>query len=253
MRKIPKGLMVGVWLGMMSQISCQKSYQVAQSGYSQYVMDDSLAVDSSLIRYYLPYKRQMQAEMDRVIGHSAVAITGGKGPETLLGNFFSEAILDQGRKFDPSIQFTFATRGGLRNTLPKGALTIGNIFELMPFENEMVVLKLSGDTTWKLLEYIAASKGQPVAGLRMYIDGGKPTEILIGGKAFDPKAQYTILTYDYLVNSGGDLSFLSEAQDQRLVGKRLRDALIDYVEDITQQGNEIQVQLDDRIRVNENE
>ncbi|WP_025761472.1 5'-nucleotidase C-terminal domain-containing protein [Dyadobacter tibetensis] len=240
------------FIGLAGIGGCQKSHHIVRTDYHQFEVTDSLPVDSSLVRYYLPYKYKMESEMSRVIGRSVVAITGGKGPETLLGNFFSDALLNRGQQLESKIDFTFSTRGGLRNALPKGNLTIGNIFELMPFENEILLLKLSGQTTAKLLNYIANSEGQPVSGLRMVVDNHQPKEVLIGGEAFDSSRDYYVLTYDYLYNSGGDLAFLSEALESRTVGKRLREAIIEYIEDQTRAGNEIEVQLDGRIRLHEN-
>ncbi len=232
--------------------ACTKHYAVTKRDTSQYEMSEAIPADSAVIKFYLPYKEKMGAEMNRVIGHSDLAITGGKQPETLLGNFFSDAILNQGLEYDKDIQFTFATKGGLRNALPKGDITIGNIFELMPFENELVILKLTGADTKKLLDFIAQSNGQPQVGITMNIADGKPQNVKIAGEPFDVNQHYTLLTYDYLANSGGELAFLANALNVKIIGLKLRDALIHYVEQETKKGHQITAKLDGRITSDEN-
>ena len=229
--------------------ACNHRYQVKRGDYKEYGISSEIGEDSSIVRYYLPYKQKMQAEMSTVIGKSDVVISGGRDPETLLGNFFSDAVLAQGLKLDPSIQFTFATKGGLRNDLPKGDITINDIFELMPFENELMSLKLSGTDVQKLIDFIAKSDGQPVAGLTMKIVNNKAYDVKIGGKPFDPASTYNLLTYDYLANGGGDLAFLGNAIEKKTLGKKLRDSLLDQIKEATAKGETITAKLDGRIIV----
>lgn len=227
--------------------ACNHQYQASKGSYKEYGMSSEIGEDSSIIKYYLPYKQKMQAEMSTVIGKSDVNISGGREPETLLGNFFSDAILAQGLKLDPAIQFTFATKGGLRNDLPKGDITVNDIFELMPFENELMSLTLKGTDVQKLIDFIAKSSGQPVAGLRLKIRDGKAFDVEIGGKPFDPTLTYTMLTYDYLANSGGDLGFLGNATEKKTLGKKLRDSILDQIKETTAKGEIITAKLDGRI------
>lgn len=242
--------MLGLVFGPVLLSSCNRHFTVSGNEYKEYAIDQSGGVDSSLVKYYLPYKKQMDAEMNRVIGQTTQELTKTSDPETLIGDFFSEAILAEGLKKDPTIQFTLSTKGGLRTSFPKGNLMVSNVFELMPFENELVVLKLSGATVQKVIDFIVKSSGQPVAGIRMTIRDKKATEVTIGGKPFDVNQSYNLLTYDYLANGAEGLEFLSEAKERKNIDKKVRDALIDYINDLTSAGKTINTQLDGRIVVN---
>lgn len=243
-------LHAGVSVVILAGITaCNRQYQATKGDYKEYGISSEIGEDSSIVKYYLPYKQKMQAEMSTVIGKSDVAISGGRNPETLLGNFFSDAILAQGLKLDPSIQFTFATKGGLRNDLPKGDITINDIFELMPFENELMLLRLKGTDVQKLIDFIAQSDGQPVAGLTMKIQNNKAYDVKIDGKPFDVALTYNMLTYDYLANSGGELAFLGNAVEKKTLGKKLRDSLLDQIKETTAKGETITAKLDGRIIV----
>jgi 2',3'-cyclic-nucleotide 2'-phosphodiesterase (5'-nucleotidase family) len=244
-----RAVVLTLFLGSILLSSCNRHFTVSSNQYKQYAIDQSVGEDSSLIRYYLPYKKKMEAEMSRVIGRTEQQLTKPTEPETLMGNFFSDAILAEGLKKDPSIQFTLATKGGLRTSFPKGDITVENVFELMPFENELVILKLSGATVQKIIDFIVKSNGQPVAGLRMKISNGSASDILIAGKPFDSSQTYNVLTYDYLANGAEGLEFLVEAIERKNIDKKVRDALMDYISDLTRVGKTINTQLDGRIVV----
>jgi 2',3'-cyclic-nucleotide 2'-phosphodiesterase (5'-nucleotidase family) len=226
---------------------CAKYTTIANKAHQGYVMDQQMKVDSSVVRYYLPYKAKMEQQMNTVIGQSARELTKDSKPETLLGNFFADALLKEGRKLDKTIDFSFGTKGGLRTNIPKGDVTVSHIFELMPFENELIVVKLKGEGMISLLNVIASRSGLPVSGLTMKIKEGKPTAVMIGGEPFDLNQEYRMLTYDYLSNGGDGLTFLAETKDKMLLNLKVREALLDYVKDIKQEGKTINTQLDGRI------
>src|SRR5690606_18308907 len=117
----------------------------------------------------------------------------------------TDAVLAEEKKQYPDAEFSFGTKGGLRIELQRGDITIGNLFELMPFENELVLLELSGRNVQQLADFIAATGGQPVSGLRMKISDGKATDIVVAGKPLKLSRTYKLITYDYLAN-GGDNS-----------------------------------------------
>ncbi|WP_084165668.1 5'-nucleotidase C-terminal domain-containing protein [Dyadobacter crusticola] len=243
-----KGLYI-LLLTTLFLASCQKHLTVSSSDYKQYSIDQQSGEDSSMVKYYLPYKQKMQAEMSRVVGQAEQALTKPGNPETLLGNFFADFMLAEGLKREPSIQFALATKGGLRTTWPQGNITVSNVFELMPFENEMVVLKLNGENVQELADFVAKKGGQPVAGMRMKIKDGKAMDIEIAGQPFDQNKTYVLVTYDYLADGGDELDFLKKVVERRDIGTKVRDALLDYINELTRQGKKINAQLDGRITI----
>ncbi|MGK6351110.1 5'-nucleotidase C-terminal domain-containing protein [Parapedobacter sp. DT-150] len=231
--------------------SCHRYFSNARNAYTEHQIDSSIAPSPAYLQYYAPYKQQLEAEMNRVIGHTDVSLTQpGKPPETLLGNFFADALLAEGRKLHPDAEFSFGTKGGLRIELQKGDITIGHLFELMPFENELVLLELSGERVQQLAQFIASKNGQPVAGMRMTIKNGQPTNIQVAGAPLDTSRTYKLITYDYLANGGDNALGLDNPVKRVNLGKKVREALIDYVSQHTQEGKHINTQLDGRITGN---
>jgi len=139
--------------------------------------------------------------------------------------------------------------GGLRTVVPAGNITIGKVFELMPFENELVIVWLKGDKLDGLLQYFAGMGGEGVSGLHMEIRNGKAVNIFVNGKPIDAEKLYSISTNDYL--AGGNDQMVQLAQNVRRVntGIKVRDMLLDYIKSETKKGNMIQSKLDGRITV----
>jgi 2',3'-cyclic-nucleotide 2'-phosphodiesterase (5'-nucleotidase family) len=233
-------------------LSCSPSYRVVKTNRADYAINKSLAVDSVLIKTYLPYKEQLDAEMNQVLGYSEVAMAKNNDlPETILGNFFSDAVLQQALKYDPTIDFSMpSTKGGIRVDVPKGAIKLSNIFELMPFENELVAFTLKGTDVQELINFIAASNGQPIAGIRMKIADKKPVDVVIQGKAFDPQKTYRVLTSDYIAGGGDNALGFKNPMEKKVLGLKVRDAIINYVKEMQAAGKTLNPQLDGRITKN---
>lgn len=233
-------------------LSCSSNYQLVKSNRAEYAINKDVAADSIVIKAYLPYKQQLDAEMNQVIGHSDVLMVKSNDfPESLLSNFFSDAILQQALKSDPTIDFSMpSTKGGIRVDVPKGDIRLSNIFELMPFENELVAFTLKGNDVQQLLNFIAATNGQPVAGLRMKIVDKKPVDVQIKGQPFDSQKTYRVLTSDYIAGGGDNALGFKDPIEKKVIGLKVRDALINYVKETQAAGKTINPKLDGRITKN---
>jgi 2',3'-cyclic-nucleotide 2'-phosphodiesterase (5'-nucleotidase family) len=229
--------------------SCSSGYQLVKANRAEYPINKDVAVDSTVIKTYLPYKKQLDAEMNQILGYSDVLMVKSNDlPETILGDFFSDAVLQQALKYDPTIDFSMpSTKGGIRVDVPKGEIKLSNIFELMPFENELVAFTLKGTDVQQLLNFIAATNGQPIAGLRLKIVDKKPVDVFINGKAFDPNRTYRVLTSDYIAGGGDNALGFKDPIEKKVLGLKVRDALINYVKENQAAGKTINPKLDGRI------
>ena len=151
------------------------------------INEDINPVDSRLIQIYLPYKKILEKDMSRVISYSEIEMTKAK-PESSLTNFLADLLLNEGRddaqksglNFQPQISYYNFT--GIRASLPKGDITVENIFELMPFENEMVYVEFKGTQLQEFLDYIAFEGGDAMGGFRFVISDNKAKDITIKRK-----------------------------------------------------------------------
>lgn len=240
-----------VLLTVLSFLACKSNYQIAQAKRTEYNINSSLEVDSTIIKTYTPYKLKMEAEMNQVIAHSNVLMSkveSDKNPESLLSNFFADATFFEAKKIDSNIDFAMpTTKGGLRVDIPKGEVTMSNIFETMPFENELIVFTLSGADVQDLINTIAVNNGEPTSGLKMKIVERKPVNVLINDKAFDPSKTYRVLTTDYIAGGGDNYQSFKKPLDKKILGLKVRTALINYVQSLERDGKRINPTLDGRI------
>lgn len=228
--------------------SCQTHFDLLKANRAQYSIDNHVAVDSTLIRTYLPYKQKMDAQMSAIIGKTDSLLFKGRGAESTLGNFFADACITEAKKINPNIDFAIpSTNGGLRNSLPEGNIALSNVFELMPFENELLILKLKGSDVQELIRYIASTGGQPVSGITLTIKDKTAKDILINGKPFDSNKTYNILTSDYIAGGGDEVFGLKNPIEKEVIGLKVRDALIQYIKGQTAAGKTINGKLDGRI------
>jgi 2',3'-cyclic-nucleotide 2'-phosphodiesterase (5'-nucleotidase family) len=239
-------------LAVLALGACSTKYTLVKTNREEYNINSKIAADSSVIKSYLPYKTQLDAEMNQVIGYTEVALSKQNvGYESVLGNFFADAAFKQAKKINSNIDFAMpSTKGGLRNDFAKGEITVSNIFELMPFENQLIVFTLKGEDVLKLLNYIVASEGQPVAGIKMEVKDKAPVNVIINGKAFDVNQTYQVLTSDYIASGGDDAVGFAKPIAKQVLGLKIRDALLNEVKELQAQGKKVKATLDGRITKN---
>lgn len=209
--------------------ACRSSYVPSQAQYSNQRISKELATDSALYYVVRSYGDSVEKSMGAVIGTLQQTLEKDQ-PEGTLGNFMADAYLTMGSmQFEKPIDAAFVNYGGIRlQQLPAGPLTMGKIFELMPFDNVLVLQQLSGLQLQSFLDLVAARGGWPVAGMRFAIKDKKAIEVSIKGKPLQKDATYWILNSDF-VASGGDNADMLKSLPQLSTGYLARKALIDYV------------------------
>ena len=208
--------------------------------------------DSSIIKLVEPYKSDLEEDMSRVIAISTKAMFKRK-PESSLTNFLSDLLLTEGQNycnkqnfgFEP--QMAYVNYGGIRSSLPKGNITVGNIYELMPFENEMVIVELSGKDLNFLAERIADRGGDGVSGITLGIKDGELTLFEIEGKELEKDKNYFLVTNDYIAAGGDGMKAFNNKKKYIKSGLKIRDLIIQNLEQSHQNGIKINAQEDGRI------
>src|SRR5690606_28429240 len=146
----------------------------------------------------VPYKEELDKIMLEIIGQNQVELTKGK-PNSPLTNWFADALYEEmnatkGYKIDFAIQ----NYGGVRiNALAAGPVTVGSIYELMPFDNTMYVMTLKGHQVQSLLDKVVESNGWPISkSVQCISEYGKAARIKIHGKLLEPEAEYVVAIPD---------------------------------------------------------
>ena len=221
-------------ISMILLTSCGTTYhQLAPEYKANTSINSEIESDSAIVNIITPYKTEMKAKMDRVLAYSPVDLhkNGFSAPLcNLVADITYESITDLYKKEGKGkINMVLLNYGGLRRTFTAGNLTVGNIFELAPFDNEIYVVKLKGETVKEMVEfYLSLNFGHPVAG----ITASSVNDIMIGGEPLDLNKTYTVVTSDYLYNGGDNMFFFSKAISKDIVNIKQRDLLLDYFEKI---------------------
>jgi 2',3'-cyclic-nucleotide 2'-phosphodiesterase (5'-nucleotidase family) len=234
-------------------LSCKTEYvSIRVNSQNIAVVTDSLQVDSQLVQMYLPYKEILQKDMQRVISFAEEEMIKGK-PESGLTNLLSDLLLEEGKKyciekelkFQPEI--SFFNYGGIRTFLPKGEITVGKIFELMPFENEMVFIRLNGSQLKQFFDIVASGGGDSVGGVRFVISNGSAKNVLVNGESLKPEKMYWLVTNDYSANGGDNLMVFTQRQEFVGSGEKIRDVIISNFEKRMENEKVLTEYLDGRI------
>lgn len=239
---------------ILFSVSCKTNYTIVKTNTQNIsVSENENPVDSQVVRLYLPYKKILERDMKRVISKSEVNLVKQK-PESGLTNLLADLLLNEGQKYveenklqiNPEV--SFFNYGGIRTSLPKGEITVGNIFELMPFENEMVFIQLTGAQLQQFYDIVAEFGGESVGGVRFVISNGKAKNVFINGELLNPEKKYWLVTNDYSANGGDDLAVFTQRSELLESGKKIRDIIISNFEERQKNNEVISEILDGRIK-----
>lgn len=238
--------------------SCKNSYKVIETNSRNNTVNNDLLTTDSLYSLIAPYKDKLAESMSEVLNISLVDMEVGV-PEGVLNDFVADLVLEKSNEVSSEkVDFCLMNNGGLRTPILKGEVTRGMLFELMPFENALVVAELSGPAMEELLNYIVsrsllgnARTGVSIGGLRLVIRSGELEDAAVGGVPFDTSKIYRVVTSDYLLGGGDEMTFFSAASKVEDLNLKLRDVIIDYVMEEKEKGNNINPQLDGRIQIAE--
>lgn len=227
--------------------SCNTTYQGQALQYKSYRIANTQQQDSALLTFLKPYSDSVNNSMNGIVGIAEISLDK-KQPESTLGNFMVDAFLIMSReKYNTEVDVAFVNFGGIRLTqLPAGNVTRGKIFELMPFDNLLILQKVKGSVLQQLLDLTADRGGWPMAGLTMQIKDKKAVNVMIGGKPIDPDRVYTIANSDFIAN-GGDNADMLRPIPQITNGYLMRDAIFDYISKLKSQGKNITANIENRV------
>ena len=222
---------------------------------SEIVVDSSIPDDPDLEKIISPYRKKLMT-LSVVIGTLNDELSKSSIGAGTLGNFVTDAMLAEARKrTGKAITFAVLNAGGLRkNHIAPGQLRGSDIFELLPFENQLLTLDLTGEQLLKLSQF-GTRDAQSGARMQYKWNDQNRTQIVStklidpGGREqeIEPNATYTIVTIDYLYKlQSGNYALLQEGTHVRPLNVTIREAVMDYVKSETAAGRPIRATVDDR-------
>jgi 2',3'-cyclic-nucleotide 2'-phosphodiesterase (5'-nucleotidase family) len=176
-------------------------------------------------RFLQPYRKKLKDSFSTVIATTTGDLVK-KRPGGSLGNLVTQAMWSftkentPGTSQAPLSNFVIMNYGGIRlKEIPKGKITIGRIYELLPFENTLVKIKITGTELKQLLRQLNQHKGWPMKfSSKIFSSLGK-----VGVNQY-----YELITNNYIA-AGGDNCSILKTLPQEDTGILLRDIVIDYL------------------------
>lgn len=186
------------------------------------IADETIA---NLLNEYRPCYNDM---MGVKVAEVARSISFGK-PESPLGNLVADALrFRAARETRTFVNLAMIGESSFRLNLEEGDLTRGEILEFMPYDNSLVLLKLRGESVYRLSQEIAGRGGVPVSGLRFRLEGKTARDVLVNSDIIDPSKHYWLATSSWVANGGEDFKALREHVDRIELPLSIRDVYLDY-------------------------
>ena len=220
-------------LAILSLSSCRTALSVAKvSAEKNISLSKDLPEDAAFTKVIEPYKAELEGKMNTKISYTNVDLNK-QGDNSNLGNlladFTFEGADDWARKngIPNGVDAAVINVGGIRSTIGKGDILTKHIYEVMPFENEVMIVKMKGSDLKGLFDYyLKTQKNNPVSRLYIETDNGMSVKELINGKEVDPAKTYYIATSDYLALGGDNMAFFGKGE-MISTGIKLRDLFLE--------------------------
>ena len=241
---------------VISIVSCSSHHYSVQSVDYQRVTIDSqfdAAPDAEAMAFLAPFKTKVDSLMSPVVGRVACDMLSDR-PESKLSNLLADILIWAGKDFDEKPVISVYNMGGIRASLSKGDVTIGNVIDVAPFENKLCFMTLKGSQVTTLFEQIAARGGEGVNhAVRAVISKDKKlVSLKINGEDVNSDADYRIATIDYLADGNDGLPVLNSGTNRKMLtdkSNNLRFIIMDFFRENTKQGREVNAEVEGRITV----
>lgn len=196
------------------------------------------------------YKVSLDKEMNEVLGKSTEFMPYAR-PESLLTNFTSDVMKEYGSKHWPEgADISIMNVHGHRAFLPKGDITLGNLYEIYSFDNAITFLDLKGEDLIRIFDAYARIGGAGISSnAHLVIKKREIVSATLDGKPIDKDKIYHVVTLDYLADGNDSMNAFKDAIKINNTGVVLRDIMIDYVREQTAKGKAITSKIDGRITI----
>lgn len=241
--------------------SCKPKLEAVET--NNFPINETVEADSNTNSWLNYYKDSLEKSMNVLIAKTSVSLESSRSKGIMdptvqekgnLARICSDYVLQNARNWSrnndfPLPMFTVLNHNGFRNSISAGNITIGNVFEVMPFDNEIVLVQLSGSTTDSLFRYISSIGGSAVSGLSLTLDvnNSQYTNALVGVNKFNSRQSYWMCTSDFLLEGGDGYTMFANAKQIIKTGILVRDALLEGFEREYERSKQINPQVQPRI------
>jgi len=217
-------------------MSCREEMHLERIEGKRLEINDSIAGVSKIEDFIKPFREHVNKNLDSVLAFSVDTYSKTDGDlNTAIGNLMADAVLQEANPVFESrtgnkIDLVLLNHGGIRAILSKGNITTRTAYEIMPFENSVVVTELKGTHVKELVAYLQkAKRAHPISGLTIKLDNNyELIEAKVNGELIDDNKTYYVATNDYLYSGGDSMAFFQKSDTLHILDYKIRNVLIDY-------------------------
>ena len=229
-----------IFLTLLFVVSCSKqNYNVTKIAGKLIPITEKENQVAQIENFIKPYREHINKDLDSILAYCPVTLDKSGKWQSTIGNLMADVSLMRGNlvfeaRENRKIDICLLNSGGIRSILPKGNITARNAFEIMPFENSMVVIALNGEQISEMVDFlITDKKPHPLAGITFTINKNNQSKnILVQGKPLNKETVYYVGTNDYLSDGGDNMNFFKKAIQKYDLDYKLRNILIDYFKQV---------------------
>jgi 5'-nucleotidase len=230
--------------------SCKKEYYLNKIEGKKIPVSDSIALNIEIDKFIKPFRDNLEKDMSKVLSYAPKTYHKKDGDlNTTIGNLMAHIVMEEGNpifyeRTGKTIDMVLLNHGGIRAPINKGNITTETAFQVMPFENSIVVVALKGQQVNSLVYYLSkAKKAHPIEGMKITINKNyNVVEALVNNQTIDKDKIYYVATNDYLYNGGDNMTFFKTNDTIYTLDYKIRNAMIDYFKKV----DTINPTIDDR-------
>ena len=225
-------------LCVLFNTSCKKeAFEKTEATYEIISINDSIVKNDSIEAFILPYRTHLNTTLDSTLAYAPETYSKKDGElNTAIGNFMADVVLSEGNpifkaRTGKNIDGVLLNHGGIRSVISKGNISARTAFEVMPFENSVVVVSLKGKQINALFDYLSkAKRAHPVSKqVELLLDNDfNVKKALVNGKPVLEDETYYVATNDYLYNGGDRMTFFQPNDSLYTLDYKIRNVLVDY-------------------------
>ncbi|MCX2680043.1 5'-nucleotidase [Galbibacter sp. EGI 63066] len=210
------------------------------SGKELNITDTIQAVDS-LESFIKPYRERIKAILDEPLAYNPKGMAKNDGGlNSAIGNFMADIVYEESnpvfkKRTGKDIDFVLLNHGGIRAVMSKGIVNQRVIYQIMPFENTVVVIEMTHEKLNDLIAYLAKYQvAHPISKqLQLVLNHDNSVKsVLINGKPIDKNKTYYVATSNYLADGGDHMDFFANPVSKTELDYLIRNQMIDHLEKI---------------------
>ncbi len=215
--------------------SCE-SHHLHKIEGKQITITDSLSTNQDIEKVIAPYRKRINESLDSVISYSKRTYSKTDGLfNTAIGNMMADAVFEEANPIFKSrtghpIDMVLLNHGGIRAIISEGPITARTAYNVMPFENSVVVIEMKGHKVLELVDYLVTERrAHPIKNLQIILNtDGSLISATINNNPIDKTETYYVATNDYLYNGGDRMTFFKPNDSLYVLHYKIRNVLIDY-------------------------